>query len=224
MLVLLAFRGTERVICAGGVDAGESGGDEGFGEVCGLALGGGETDVGVEAVAVEDPFPAGEDGEWSAAEEVSGEFAGVFAEGEHFGFRESCEVAALIFDAAGAVMKPLGFRAVGEIEAEDVFFSGGGDAEAVTVVGAAADEAAVFELFPCVSGRHGWVSMGGCAAIEVSERERALQADGDEREEREEQEPTAGADGGGEGTDAAHEVVFHWIVPATPDAANKEMR
>ena len=86
--------------------------------------------MGVETVAVEDAFPAGEDGERRAAEEVSGEGAGVFAEGEHFGFGEASEVAALIIDAAGAVGKALAFRAVDEIETEDVFFSGGGDAVA----------------------------------------------------------------------------------------------
>ena len=147
------------MIGAGGVDAGEAGGDEGFGEVAGLALGGRETDVGVETVAVEDAFPAGEDGEWRAAEEVGGEGAGVFAEGEHIGFGEASEVAALIIDAAGAEGKALGFRAVYEVETEDVFFSGGGDAEAVSVVGAAGDEAAVFELFPGVRRCDGWVAM-----------------------------------------------------------------
>jgi hypothetical protein len=137
---------------------------------------------------------------------------------------DAVEVAALVGDAVGAGRAMNGFRAVYEIETEDVFFAGGGDAEAVTVVGAAADEAAVVELFPCVRRSHGWESMGGCAAIEVSERERALQANGADGEEREEQEPTGGADGGGEGTEAAHEVVFPKKVPATPEAANREMR
>lgn len=148
-LVLLAFRGTERVIGAGGVDAGEAGGDEGFGEVGGLALSGSETDVGVEALAVEDPFPSGEDGEGGVAQAPGGEVTGILAGGEHLGFREVCEVTALIVDASGAGTKSLGFRAVDEVETEDVFFSGGGDAEAVAVVGAAGDEAAAVELDPC---------------------------------------------------------------------------
>ena len=162
------------MIGAGGVDAGEAGGDEGFGEVSGIAGRGWEAYVGVEALALEDAFPAGEDGEWRAAEEISGEGAGFFAESEHFGFREACEVTALIFDAAGAVGKVLGFRAVYEVETNDVFLSSDGDAEAVAVVAAAADEAAVIQLFPWMSRRDGWVSMGGCAAVEVSQWERAL--------------------------------------------------
>lgn len=66
--------------------------------------------------------------------------------------------------------------------------------------------------------------MTGCAAIEVSQGERALQENGDDGEEREEQQPTAGADGGGDGTEAGHEVVFPWKVGGTSDAANSKMR
>jgi hypothetical protein len=66
--------------------------------------------------------------------------------------------------------------------------------------------------------------MEGGAAIEVSQRERALQANGDDGEEREEKKPTAGADGGGEGTEAGHEGVFPWKVGGTSDAANSKMR
>jgi hypothetical protein len=224
MLVLLAFRGTERVIGTGGVDAGEAGGDEGFGEVAGLVLGVRETDVGVEALAVEDAFPAGEDGERSAAEEVRGEGAGVFSEGENIGYGEASEVAALIIDAAEAGGKALGFRAVDEVETEDVFFSGGGDAEAVPVVGAAADEAAVVELFPCVLQWDGWESKVGCAAIEVSQGERALQENGDDGEEREEQQPTCGADGGGDGSEAGHEVAFGERLGVMAGAVNNQLR
>ncbi len=154
MLVLLAFRGTVRVICAGRVDSGEAGGDEGFGEVGGLALGGGEADVGVEAVAVEDAFPAGEDGEWSAAEVVRGEGAGYLTGADDGVVADAAKVACLVCDAIGAGRALNGFRAVGEIKSENAFISGSRDLEAVTVVGAAGEKAAVFEAVPAGAG--GW--------------------------------------------------------------------
>ena len=159
MLKLLAFWASERVIGSRGVDAGETGGGEGFGEVGGLALGGGEADVGVEAVAVEDAFPAGEDGEWSAAEVVRGEGAGFLTGADDGVVADAAKVACLVCDAIGAGRALNGFRAVGEIKSENTFISGSRDLEAVTVVGAAGEKAAVFEAVPAGAG--GWWCLCG---------------------------------------------------------------
>lgn len=58
--------------------------------------------MSVEAVAVEDAFPAGEDGKSGAAEEIGGEVAGLLTGGDDGVVADAAEVAGLVGDAVGA--------------------------------------------------------------------------------------------------------------------------